>query len=113
MSRALTKDMVRSLPLHEWPTADRVAWELACRPGERLKRGGRASHMKPVTRDDLARRYGYFLDYLARAGTLDLAASAGTHVTPEKVHRYLAELQARVSARLASASITLGRFNAR
>jgi integrase len=54
--------------------------------------------MKPITRDDLARRYGYFLDHLARAGTLDLAAPAGTHVTPENVHRYLAELQARVSS---------------
>jgi integrase len=94
----VNKNTVRSLPIHEWPIADRVAWELACRPGERLKRGGRASHMKPVTRDDLARRYGYFLDHLARAGTLDLAASAGTHVTPENVHRYLAELQDRVGS---------------
>ena len=25
---------------------------------------GRAAHLKPVTRNDLARRYGYFLDFL-------------------------------------------------
>jgi integrase len=92
----VNRDAVRSVPIPEWPTAERAAWELACRPGERLKRGGPASHMKPVTRDDLARRYGYFLDHLARAGTLDLAASAGIHVTKENVERYLAELQARV-----------------
>jgi hypothetical protein len=29
----------RSLPIHEWPNADRLAWEDACRPGIRLKPG--------------------------------------------------------------------------
>ena len=51
---------VRSLPLDLWPEADRNAWNAACRPAARLKRGGAAGHLKPVTRDDLARRYGYF-----------------------------------------------------
>ena len=26
-----------SLPVHDWPVADRRAWEDACRPGSRLK----------------------------------------------------------------------------
>lgn len=52
---------VRSLPLAQWPAADLLEWECACAPGLRLKRGGRASHLKPVTRDDLTRGYGYFL----------------------------------------------------
>ena len=75
-----------------------MAWELACRPGERLKRGGRAGHLKPVTRNDLARRYGYFLNYLARSGPLDRIAAAASHVTPQNVDGYLGELKARVGS---------------
>jgi hypothetical protein len=81
--------MMRALPLSEWPEADRRAWEQACRPGVRLKRGGRASHMKPITRDDLERRYGYFLHHLSSTGELDLSAPAGAQVTPETVASYL------------------------
>jgi hypothetical protein len=73
---------MRALPVPEWPEADRRAWEAACRPGMRLKRGGRASHLKPITRDDLERRYGYFLHHLALSGELDRSAAAGTQVTP-------------------------------
>jgi hypothetical protein len=38
-----------------------AAWAEACRPGDRLTRGGAAAHLKPVTRLDLVRRYGQFL----------------------------------------------------
>ena len=89
---------VRSLPLDQWPGADRSAWAGACRPAERLKRGGVASHMKEITRRDLARRYGYFLDHLQRTEGLDLNAGAGTLVIPDRVECYIAELQARVSS---------------
>ena len=51
--------------------ADRTAWEVACRPGMRLTRGGAASYIRAVTQNDLAKRYGYFLDFLSRSGQLD------------------------------------------
>jgi len=89
---------VRSLPIVEWPDADRLAWEATCRPGQRLTRGGRASHLKPITRDDLARRYGYFLDHLSRSGTLDFSAHPGSQVTPDNVARFVAELQQRLGS---------------
>jgi site-specific recombinase XerD len=89
---------VRSLPLDQWPQADHLAWAAACRPAERLKRGGAASHLKEVTRGDLARRYGYFLDYVRRSEGLDRNAGASAYVTPDRVGRFLAELQARVSS---------------
>ena len=57
---------IRSVPVEDWPEPDRCAWEAACRPGGRLARGGAAAHLKPITRADLARRYGYFLDHLHR-----------------------------------------------
>ncbi|WP_152568816.1 hypothetical protein [Microvirga sp. BSC39] len=43
-----------------------------------------------MSRDDLARRYGYFLWTLMQAGQLDLGASAGAQVIPEAVERFIA-----------------------
>jgi integrase len=95
----ITKGKIRSLPLDLWPEADRNAWISACRPPARLKRGGAAGHLKPVTRDDLARRYGYFLDFLSRRGPLQLGTSAAaTLVTPDNVETYIAELKERVGS---------------
>ena len=89
---------VRSLPIEQWPSADRDAWMLACRPNQRLTRGGAGAHMKPVTLSDLARRYGYFLDFLDRCGLLDRSAAAASHVTPGNVVSYIEELGERVSS---------------
>src|SRR4051812_6037479 len=83
---------IRSLPVGRWPAADRKAWEAACRPSARLKRGGTASHLKPVTQDDLARRYGYFLHFLDRTRWLDPDAEPAAQVTPENVQHYVVEL---------------------
>ena len=96
---------IRSLPIEFWPEADRKAWIAACQPSQRLKRGGAGSHMKPITLDDLARRYGYFLDCMNRQGLLDLNKAAGGHVTPENVDAYLTELTARVGSVTAYGSI--------
>jgi hypothetical protein len=62
----------------------------------RLRRGGSAAHMKPITQKDLARRYGYLLDYCHHHGSLDRGMPAGRHVTPETIEPFLAELKARV-----------------
>jgi hypothetical protein len=88
----------QGLPIDEWPVPDRKAWHEACRPGLRLERGGRASHLKPITQADYARRYGYFLDFLNRHGKLDLKASATSQITVEAVNAYLQELRDRVSS---------------
>jgi hypothetical protein len=96
---------IRSLPIEFWPEADRKAWIAACQPSQRLKRGGAGSHLKPITLDDLARRYGYFLDCMNRQGSLDLNKAAGAHVRPENVDAYLAELTARVGSVTVQGSI--------
>ena len=89
---------VHSRPVESWPIADRVAWEDACRPSVRLRRGGIASHMRRVTQNDLAKRYGLFLDSLLRSGRLDEKACAGAQVTPNSVDAYVTELKSRVSS---------------
>lgn len=86
----------RSLPIEEWSEADRLAWEQACRPGQRLQRGGAASHLAPVSQEDIANRYGLYLDFLQRKGRLDPTVGAVRLVTPDNVSGFVAELQARV-----------------
>ena len=89
---------VRSLPVEQWSPADTVAWAVACRPSQRLIRGGAGAHMKPITLSDLARRYGYFLDFLDRTAGLDGNAKPAGQVTPGNVARCIEELRARVSS---------------
>src|SRR3712207_9042615 len=79
--------MICSLPLTEWPEADRAAWLRATIPGQRLRRGGPASHMAAVTQTDLERRYGYYLHVLHEQGQLQQDAPAGHQVTPKGVER--------------------------
>src|SRR5262249_50543810 len=93
-----TEQSVRSLPIHLWPSADRFAWQEACRPSVRLKRGGAASHMRTETHKVLAQRAGYFFDFLLRSDRLDINATAGAQVTPENVEAYVAGLKTRVSS---------------
>jgi integrase len=92
------KRKVRSLPLDLWPEADRNAWNAACQPATRLKRGGRAGHLKPVTRDDHARHYGCFLGFLDQFDVLRPDGPAVANVTPDNVDAYLTELKARVGS---------------
>jgi len=96
---------VLSLPLDLWPEADRNAWHAACQPTSRLKRGGRAGHLKPVTREDHARHYGCFLGFLDRCGMLRSDGPAAGNVTADKVEAYLAELKRRVSSRTVHGSV--------
>jgi integrase len=86
----------RSLPLQEWPPADRQAWEVACRPGTRLKRGGRGSRYKQESLNDFVQRYGAFLGSVQRRGVLNQSAASAEHSTLANVEVYLAELNTRV-----------------
>ena len=75
----------------------RLAWMVStCRRGMRLTRGGAASHLRAV--NDLAKRYGYFLDFVSRSRRLEPEAKAGAHVTLENVEQYAEELKGRVSS---------------
>jgi site-specific recombinase XerD len=88
----------RLLPIELWPEADRAAWSAACLPAARLKSGGAASHLKPVTRDDYARHYGSFLSFLECRGLLVRDAPAVVNVTLANVNAYLAELKGRIAS---------------
>src|SRR5216684_1246755 len=95
-SSSRSPERPRSLTIREWPIADQRAWEDACRPGSRFKRGGEASYLADESRADIANRYGAFLGFLQRTGRLDYNAPAGTQVTLPNVEAYLADLDTRV-----------------
>jgi site-specific recombinase XerD len=97
-SRQRKQHPYRSLPVQEWPKADRGALEEACRPGIRLKPGGRASHFAEATIKDFVTRYGAYLGFLQRRGMLNLKAAAAAQVARSNVKIYVAELKARVSS---------------
>ncbi len=44
--------------------------------------------MRDITRRDLARRYGYFLDHIERTEGLDRNAQAVGYVAPDRVARF-------------------------
>jgi integrase len=90
--------MVRYLKIDEWPDRDQTAWAGACHPHLRLRRGGRAAHLKDATHKDLASRFGAFLGFLERTHRLQRDRSALTFIAPDVIMEYVAELQARVSS---------------
>ena len=49
--------------------------------------------MKQITRDDLERRYGYYLQFLYETGDLPLHLGGTTPVTPNRVERYIQRVQ--------------------
>ncbi len=77
----------RSLPVQEWPEADGQAWKDACRAGSRLRPGGAAGYLAPVSRDDFANRYGSFLGFLQRSGRLERDVAAATQVRHQRTLR--------------------------
>jgi integrase len=97
--RKREKSLVRSLKPREWPLADQLAWNEVRRADGRLTLGGRAAHLSITTQDDLASRYGLFLDHVRRvSGKLDAIGAPAPYVMSEHVYSYIAELRKRVSS---------------
>ena len=94
----MTRRQGGALPLDGWPQEERKAWNVASQPPTRLRPGGRAGHLRPVTREDHAQQYGYYLGFLDRNGLLELDGPPASNVTATKVHAYLAKLKTRLSS---------------
>lgn len=88
----------KALPLPDWPKADRETWQAAQETAGVLDEGGAAGHLSALTRQDLTRRYAYFLSFVARQGKLDLEGAAGAAVTEQNILHYLRFLELHVSS---------------
>lgn len=91
--------MLRDLPLEQWPEADRQGWETALQPARRLSIGGRAAHLRPSSKANLERGYGYFLRVVSESGALNRHAAATSHVTSEAIEIFVE--RAELSRKLA------------
>ena len=60
--------------------------------------GGIVSHLSTRTREDLTRRYAYFLSFLAHRGRLEPSGPAAASVTEENILHYVRYLEPRVSS---------------
>lgn len=89
----MTERRQQMLPMRNWPKADRRAWNAALHDGGLLGDSGAATHLAPCIKDDFTRRYGYFLNFAARQGSLTLHGPPAAGVTPAMVQAYIAELE--------------------
>jgi integrase len=97
-ARRSTSSLPRSLRIEEWSAADQLAWREAIRPAVRLQRGGAAAHLAKVSQNDIANRYGLYLDFLQRNGLFDIGSGAAELVIAKDVEDYVVELKNRVSS---------------
>src|SRR5689334_12704606 len=88
----------RSLKPSEWSAADRLAWDAASQPGQRLRAGGAAGHLRPATQIMLKMAYGQFLGFCARTGRLDPSAAVAAHITSELIGDFISDLRMRVGS---------------
>ena len=86
---------------------------IVCEPAARLKRGGAAGHLRPVTRDDHAAHYGNFLCFLDRLGLPLHCELAAGNMTSAMLEAYIDELKGRVASTTFHGSICKLRRTAR
>jgi integrase len=86
------------LPVVEWPEADRIAWDGACRPANLLEDAGLAAGWRLTTRESAARSWGRFLTFLASHDLLDPSAPISARITPTTIRTYVADLEANGNA---------------
>lgn len=88
----------KALNFAEWPPADREAWLTAQTDRGLLGDGGAASHLSLRTREDLTRRYAYFLHFRREHGGFSVDGEPAAAVNEESILAYLDYLQPRLSA---------------
>jgi integrase/recombinase XerD len=82
-----------TLEVTDWPAKDREAWELANRPGSKLRPGGAVAHWAVSSQQNAARAYGRWLFWCASRGRLHPDATPASRFTQERVLDYVAYLQ--------------------
>jgi site-specific recombinase XerD len=98
----------QSLPLADWPAADREAWQRACAPAASLlDDAGGAAHWRPVSREAVQSAYGLWLAALQRQGSLGEADPAA-RLNQAQVQGFAAQLRQCRTWR--TVSVYLGRL---
>ena len=86
----------RSLKLEQWPALDRGLWARALKQVGPLGGASVAARWRPRTVQTVIEAYGYALGWLAKHDCLDPAAMPTARWTPDRLRRYIEDLQGRV-----------------
>ncbi len=87
-----------TLPFDDWPQADQDAWATATCDGDIFADRGPAAHWRPATRRHARNGHARWLFWLTQDDPRALALTPADRVTIERLRRYLADLQGRMSA---------------
>lgn len=78
-----------ALPLEAWPDPDQAMWAALIRPGSPLDDRGALAHLKTISREGLASRYGLWLAWLTQAQPETLEEAPLERTTPERLQDWL------------------------
>ncbi len=87
-----------SLPLPQWPQADREAWLANTERGRRHRRPRRADHYADASLKKFRNGYSRWLGFLAHQEILDHALTPGQRISEERLDAYFDALQAAGNA---------------
>jgi len=85
------------LPYKQWPSQDLMAWEEAIRAGDFLSDGGAGGHWSDGSKRTIRAAYRRWLGYLTKNELEVLQLPPADRVTPDRLARYVALLQAEVT----------------
>ena len=85
------------IPLEEWPSGDRRAFERALQSGGLFEAQGLASRWAPHTRIGAVKGYGHWLRHLKSTGRLDDHLAPTARATKVALAEYVADLETRLA----------------
>jgi integrase/recombinase XerD len=95
----------RYLPLAQWPSVDRNAWNEAVKQGDVLDGQGPAAHWAAATRRTNCQHYSRWLGFLANQGILEADVPPQDRVSKPVVRRYVDHLKSEIAPRTVVSSL--------
>src|SRR5436309_10251514 len=89
--------MLKHLPVHEWPEADRTAFRIAYEPGDLFDgTSGPGAHLAEGTRGAIRFTYRRWLGFLKPNYPDDLSMAPAERIKPERVRTFIDHLSAQI-----------------
>ncbi len=88
----------KSMHICDWPSADRLAWEMVTAQGDFFDGMEPAAHWSDSYQDSVTFSYGRWLAHLQRREPSSLLLAPSERVTVDRVRRYVGALETEVTA---------------
>jgi len=77
----------------DWPAADKVAWNAACKIAPLLRGSGAGAHWRPASREAVITNYGRWLGFLTLNGWINATEGPADRFDRERVRAFVTYLQ--------------------